>query len=92
MAKSITQDGITFSKVKTAAEEGILEVSAGIKVAAAEGSDPEFGGIVNAVDIDWNGARLLDGTNIISSLNTFNLYAPNAKNNTTGEFCLKRCS
>lgn len=42
MAKSITQDGITFSKVKTAAEEGILEVSAGIKVAAAEGSDPEF--------------------------------------------------
>lgn len=90
MAKSITQDGITFSGYKTIDE--YLPINAGIIIPGAEGVDPEFGGIVNAVDIDWNGARLLDSTNKITPLNTFNPYAPNAYINTTGEFCLKRCS
>ena len=56
MVKSITQNEIVFSKVKTVENEGILEVSAGIKVSQADGVDPDYGGIINAVDIDWNEA------------------------------------
>ena len=82
-----SQDGITFSNVK---DGGKVQSSSPIWTGQV-GVD-EFGGIVNAVDIDWNGARLLDSTNKITPLNTFNPYAPNAYINTTGEFCLKRCS
>lgn len=31
---------------------------------AIHGVDPEFGGIINAVDIDWNGAQLKDGSTV----------------------------
>jgi len=58
MAKSITQNGITFSNVKTENDEGILGFSAGIKVSGIDGVDPNYGGIINAVDIDWNGAQI----------------------------------
>ena len=30
--------------------------------ATTSGVDPEWGGIINAVDIDWNGAQLGDKT------------------------------
>ena len=86
MAKSITQDNITFASYKNT---GMLNATAGIVVSGAEGVDPEFGGIINAVDIDWNGARLHNNGKIES---IFNPYTPNAIINTTGEFCLKRCS
>lgn len=89
--KSFTQNGITFNKYREAADGQAIGI-APILVDGQEGIDPEFGGIVNAVDIGWNGARLLDGTNRITPINTFNPYAPNTVINTTGEFCLKRCS
>lgn len=88
MAKSLTQNGVTFSNYKNS-NDGIMPLAAGILVSGAEGVDPEFGGIVNAVDIDWNGARLHNNGKIES---IFNPYAPNAIINTTGEFCSKRCS
>lgn len=55
MSKQIQQGTITFGNNKDS-QDGILEPASGYKVAGAEGPDLEFGGIVNAVDIDWNGA------------------------------------
>lgn len=87
MGKEIFQNNIKFSNVKT--ENEYITVGAGLKITGVDGVDPEFGGIVNAVDIDWNGARLHNNGKIES---IFNPYAPNAIINTTGEFCSKRCS
>ena len=84
--KSFTQNGITFNKYREAADGQAIGI-APILVDGQEGVDPEFGGIVNAVDIDWNGARLQNSNGIIES--TFDPYSPNASINTTGEFCLK---
>ena len=55
MSKQIQQGTITFQNYKNA-QDGILQFTAGAMVSGAEGPDLEFGGIVNAVDIDWNGA------------------------------------
>lgn len=82
--KSFTQNGITFNKYREAAD-GQTVSAAPILISGQEGVDPNFGGIVNAVDIDWNGASLYDK-------NKFNPYAENTVINTTGEFCSKRCS
>ncbi len=75
-----TQNEITFTNVKT---EGKVQASSPVWTGQI-GVD-EFGGIINAVDIDWNGAELYKNPH-------FNPYAPNAIINTTGEFCSKRCS
>lgn len=52
---AINQDNITFNSVKTGAmfSGGTLTVDA-----TTTGVDPEWGGVINAVDIDWNGAQL----------------------------------
>lgn len=55
MAKIINQGEITFKNYKNEVD-GLIPLSAGILVSGAEGPDPQYGGIVNAVDIDWNGA------------------------------------
>ena len=60
MSQIVTQDGITFSKYKTDSE--YLPVNGGIKVSNATGVDPIYGGIVNAVDIDWNEAQINGAT------------------------------
>jgi len=53
--KSFSQDGVTFSKYRVAADGQTVGI-APIVVSGQEGVDSEFGGIINAVDIDWNGA------------------------------------
>ena len=53
MAKSITQNGITFSNYNNT---DVLEISSPLKYANYEGLDEDNFGIVNAVDIAWNGA------------------------------------
>lgn len=58
--KEFIQDGITFSKYREASD-GQAIGTAPIVVADQEGVDPNFGGVINAVDIDWNGAQLADG-------------------------------
>ena len=61
MSKQIQQGTITFQNYKNA-QDGILQFTAGAMVSGAEGPDLEFGGIVNAVDIDWNGAQVANNT------------------------------
>lgn len=78
------QNDITFTNVK---DGGKLQAS--FPIWTGQIGVDEFGGIVNAVDIDWNGSRLHNNGKIES---IFNPYAPNAIINTTGEFCSKRCS
>ncbi len=53
----IDQDSILFNNVKTGAmfSGGTITVDA-----TTTGVDLEWGGIINAVDIDWNGAQLGD--------------------------------
>jgi len=58
--KSFTQNEITFNKYRTASD-GQAVSAAPVVVAGQEGVDSNFGGIINAVDIDWNGAVLPDG-------------------------------
>ncbi len=50
----MTQNGITFNSVKTS---GLKMSSWPLYLNGQQGPD-EDGGIVNAVDIDWNGAVL----------------------------------
>lgn len=58
MAKTITQNGVSFTSYKTSSNEGMLPLPAGIVVSGAEGVDPNYGGIINAIDIDWNDTDL----------------------------------
>ena len=49
------QNGIHFNSVKT---EDYLNFESGpIRIAHSSGVDSELGGVINAVDIDWNGAK-----------------------------------
>ena len=50
----INQDSILFTKVRT----GGLPVITGIYIPGFNGVDPDDGGLINAVDIDWNEAHL----------------------------------
>ena len=54
MAKSITQNGITFSNYATGNET--YSLGKALRLGANEGLDEDNFGIVNAVDIAWNGA------------------------------------
>ena len=49
----MTQDGINFNNVK----DGALTIESSPIWTGHIGVD-EFGGIINAVDIDWNGAQI----------------------------------
>lgn len=59
MAKSITQNGITFSNYATGNETYSLGKT--IRLGSNEGLDEDNFGIVNAADIAWNGAVLPNG-------------------------------
>lgn len=63
----IDQDTIHFNNVKTGAmfSGGTITVDA-----TTTGVDPEWGGIINAVEIDWNGAQLKNGSTVKATLNT----------------------
>lgn len=50
----MTQNTINFNSVK---EIGLSFESVPFGFAGTSGVDPEFGGAINAVDIDWNGAK-----------------------------------
>ena len=50
------QDNISFNNVKQTIDFGMDPVG----IAGQTGVDPEFGGVINAIDIDWNGAQLGD--------------------------------
>ena len=54
-------NNITFNNVK----EATIPVGGVVAVRDAQGVDPEYGGVVNAVDIDWNDANL--GSYIITT-------------------------
>ena len=65
----MTQDTIIFNSVKTSHGTEINSGPLGIR--GQVGVD-EFGGVINAVDIDWNGAEIelpdaLGGTQYIST-------------------------
>ena len=49
-----TDNNIIFNNVKDIS----VPISGAIGVRGAQGVDPEFGGIINAIDIDWNGMQL----------------------------------
>jgi hypothetical protein len=57
--KEFTQNGVVFNKYRESSEGQAIGV-APILVSGQEGVDAEFGGIINAVDIDWNGAEVDD--------------------------------
>ena len=64
----INQDGILFTKVRTSG----LPAVTGIYIPGFNGVDPDDGGLINAVDIDWNKAKLelpesLGGTQYVTS-------------------------
>ena len=69
MAKSITQNDITFSNYNNT---DVLKVSSPLKYANYEGLDEDNFGIVNAVDIAWNGAQWPSDSveNVPSPINT----------------------
>ena len=54
MAKSITQNGITFSNYNNTE---VLPIAGTVRLGTNEGLDEDNFGIVNAVDIAWNGAQ-----------------------------------
>lgn len=53
MAKSITQNGITFSNYN---DSEFLPFTRTVRLGINEGLDEDNFGIVNAADIAWNGA------------------------------------
>ena len=59
----MTQGQITFNNVKTA---GVNMSQWPILLAGQQGPDEE-GGVVNAVDIDWNEAKLEDAITALST-------------------------
>lgn len=66
---NINQNGITFNNYKTA---GVPTNEWPFRLTDQQGPD-EDGGIINAVDIDWNGANLSAGdaiTTLPTALNT----------------------
>lgn len=56
----MVQDTITFNNVK----DTTVPVGGVVAVRGAQGVDPEFGGVINAIDIDWNAANLGNYVNI----------------------------
>lgn len=63
----MTQNGITFNSVKTAG----VEKSAWPLILAGQQGPDEDGGVINAVDIDWNGAQVkLNGDSSNRTINT----------------------
>lgn len=51
---TLSQNNITFNNVKSYT----TLVNGNIGVTNAQGVDPVWGGVINAIDIDWNGAKL----------------------------------
>lgn len=49
-----TDNNILFNNVKDIS----VPVSGAVGVRGAQGVDPEWGGLINAIDIDWNNAQL----------------------------------
>ena len=62
MSKSITQKGIIFSNYATGNESYSLGKT--IRLGSNEGLDEDNFGIVNAVDIAWNGAQVEDNVTL----------------------------
>ena len=60
----MTQNTINFNSVK---EIGLSFESGPFGFAGTSGVDPEFGGAINAVDIDWNDAKLGDAITALSA-------------------------
>lgn len=69
----MTQGNITFNNVKQTIDFGMGPVG----IAGQTGVDSEWGGVINAIDIDWNCAYLPNVT--LSNLED------NNKINTTGD-------
>lgn len=53
-----TDNNILFNNVKDIS----VPVSGAVGVRGAQGVDPEWGGVINAIDIDWNGAQVAGKT------------------------------
>jgi len=49
-----TDNNILFNNVK----EATVPVGGVVAVRGTQGVDPEYGGVINAIDIDWNGAQV----------------------------------
>jgi len=73
----MTQDNITFNSVKNEGTD-IITIGYPLYRLGVNGVDPEFGGIINAVDIDWNEAQL-------KKLNSAGTGTTNISVTTTGE-------
>lgn len=74
----MNQDNITFNNVKQTIDFGMGPVG----IAGQTGVDPEWGGVINAIDIDWNAANLGNNVNIDANGGTSN--GNSAEINTTG--------
>ena len=64
MAKSITQNGITFSNYN---DSEFLPFTRTVRLGINEGLDEDNFGIVNAADIAWNGAQVEDNVTLNST-------------------------
>lgn len=80
--KNFTQNGILFNKYRESSD-GLAIGAAPILVSGQEGVDSEFGGIVNAVDIDWNAADLQSAVSQASANTSEDLSITGI--NTTGD-------
>ena len=60
----VLQDGITFKKVKSSDN---MKLSNSIVNTETDYSEPYIVPMINAVDINWNGAELLENTEINTS-------------------------
>ena len=60
----VIQDGFTFKKVKSS---GNMKLSNSIVNTETDYSEPYIVPMINAVDINWNGAELLENTEINTS-------------------------
>ena len=56
-----TDNNIIFNNVKLQ-ENGLAFGAGPICINGAQGVDSELGGVINAIDIDWNGAQVAGKT------------------------------
>lgn len=80
--KNFTQNGVLFNKYRESSDGQAIGV-APILVSGQEGVDSEFGGIINAVDIDWNAADLQSAVSQASTNTSEDLSITGI--NTTGD-------
>ena len=61
---TLSQNGISFNDIKT---NGLPVGTSNIHIPGFNGVDPDDGGLINAVDVDWNNAQLQSAVQSLES-------------------------